>query len=369
MHGRGALKARGWLVTLGLGFLVGIAPFLNIARYVPGVHDLVLLIPQGLAPLLGSLTGVLTALLALCLRGRARIGTMILRKAFRAGAAGLPAGLALLAAFQVWFVVRHSFTDWETHESTALSVVIAPPRLRECPCGPSMEDEDCIDQSSDSDFIARCWGRGAVRTNQALWSGAYLLTVAGLCSCVGFLALRGEAPEPRREEQPQPLASPERRIFLSYSRCDVDFVERLARDLQERGVPVWQDLGEIDVGDSLPLEIGAAIAGSRWFGVVLSPDAVASPWVRLEIDTALSLEVLAGAPSVRPILYRGCEVPPALSSKVYADFTVSYEEGLAALLRSVGAAESDDITGDTRVTQAPPAEPGAEADHGGSPAR
>jgi hypothetical protein len=315
--------------TFGAGYLAGIAPFLNLAQIVPGVHDLILLIPQGLN-LLGPLTGMLTGSLALVLRARGRIGPSALRKAFRTGMVLLPAGLALLAAFQLWFVRRHSIDG----DSAALSVIVAPPRTRECPCGSKLSDTECLTLSSDPDAIAQCWGRGAVLANQVLWSCAYLLAVGGLCSWIGFLRLRGEAPLKKPEGSPS-LPGAERRIFLSYSRRDRDFVERLALDLTERGLPVWWDRDELKVGDSLPREIGNAIAGSTWFGIVLSPDAVASRWVQLELDTALALEVETGTLSVLPIVYRPCTIPAPLRSKVYADFTASFESGLTALLSSV----------------------------------
>jgi hypothetical protein len=321
-----------WIATFGAGYLAGIAPFLNLAQIVPGVHDLMLLIPQRLN-LLEPLTGVLTGALAIVLRARSRIGTAALRRALRIGMAFLPAGLALLTVFQLWFVVRHSITRGRA----AISVIVAPPRTRECHCAPGLSDEDCLTLSSSPEAIARCWGRGAVLVHQVLWSSAYLLAVGGLCSCIGFLQLRGEAPEPGPQESP-PLtaAAPERRIFLSYSRRDRDFVERLALDLTERGLPVWWDRDELKVGDSLPREIGNAIIGSTWFGIVLSPAAVASRWVQLELDTALALEVETGTLSVLPIVYRPCAIPAPLRSKVYADFTASFESGLAALLSSVG---------------------------------
>jgi hypothetical protein len=128
---------------------------------------------------------------------------------------------------------------------------------------------------------------------------------------------------------------PERRIFLSYSSRDGEFVERLAADLRNRGITVWKDDRELAVGESLSDEIGNAIAGSLWFGIVLSPDAVASRWVRLELGTAITLEVETGAVKVLPIYYRSCEVPAVVRGKKRADFNFSYEKGLSDLLSAL----------------------------------
>jgi hypothetical protein len=298
---------------------------------VPGVRGLILLIPQGLT-LPGPLTGLLAGLLVVSLGARRRIGTGLLREIFRIGLAGLPAGLALLLIFQWWFVVRLPIEGG----NAMVSVIIAPPRTPDCPCK-GLQDDECVEQLAHPDFIAKCWGRRAVHFNEALWSGAYLLAVGGLCCGIGFLRLRGEAPDmrPSPEAAVPPAAVPERRIFLSYSRQDADFVERLGRDLIEKGIAVWKDTEELGVADSLPQEIGKAIEGSTWFGSVLSPSALASRWAGLELDIAMALEVETGSPRVLPILHRSCPIPALVRNKIYADFTTSYEGGLAVLLREL----------------------------------
>ena len=321
--------ALGWVAAFAAGYLAGFAPFL-----IPGLDDLVRLIPQGLDEILSRMTGVLTGLLALGLRSRDLIGRAALRKLFRTAAFGLPAGFALLLAFQPGFVVRRSIDGGRA----TVSVIVSGRRTPECLCDPQWTDKRCLEQSVDPEAIDRCWGAAAVRRNQALWSFAYLLSVAGLCSAVGVLRLRSPAPVQEPEAGPQrPVPGPpQRRLFLSYSTRDRDFAERLVLDLTERGIPVWWDRRELAVGGSLPREIGDAIAASAWFGILLSPDAVASRWVGLELDTALALEVETGGTAVLPLLCRPCDdIPPALRRKSYADFTKSYDDGLIALMRAL----------------------------------
>jgi hypothetical protein len=322
----------GWVATFAAGFLAGFAPFLELVQAFPGLDELMRLIPQGREVLLGPLTGVLTGLLTLGLRYRDLVGTAALRKLFRRAAGGLPAGLALLLAFQLRFVVRQPLDTGER----MVSVIVAPPRTKECLCAPRLTDAECVRISSDPAAIARCWGYRAVRTNEALWSFAYLLAVAGLCSSIGFLRLRGVAPARGLGTGP-PLSSaaPERRLFLSYSSQDGEFVERLERDLGDHGIAVWRDQGELAAGDSLPDKLANAIAGSLWFGIILSPDAVASRWVQLELATAIALEIKTGAVTVLPILCRPCEIPAVLLGKKHADFNASYNDGLATLLRAL----------------------------------
>ena len=48
-------------------------------------------------------------------------------------------------------------------------------------------------------------------------------------------------------------------IFISYSRKDIDFVRRLAGDLEKAGYEVWWDLTDLRGGDDWPRVIPAAI--------------------------------------------------------------------------------------------------------------
>jgi predicted nucleotide-binding protein len=74
-----------------------------------------------------------------------------------------------------------------------------------------------------------------------------------------------------------------RTVFISYSNKDRDFAEKLAADLRASGVGVWFDQWEIKVGDSITQKINDGIHDNDYLAVVLSPDSVASPWVRKEL--------------------------------------------------------------------------------------
>ena len=125
-------------------------------------------------------------------------------------------------------------------------------------------------------------------------------------------------------------------LFLSHTGDDKPFVRRLRDDLLARGVPrVWLDEAEIEIGDSLTGKIEEGLAASRYVAVVLSRKSVAAPWVRKELETAMTREVLGGDVVVLPLLYERCELPGFLSGKFYADFTdpSRYEAMLEKLLR------------------------------------
>lgn len=65
-------------------------------------------------------------------------------------------------------------------------------------------------------------------------------------------------------------------VFLSYSRKDLEFVEKLAGDLKKSGFEVWYDLSGLAGGAHWRREIETAIKNSQYIVVVLSPDSVES---------------------------------------------------------------------------------------------
>jgi len=130
-------------------------------------------------------------------------------------------------------------------------------------------------------------------------------------------------------------------IFLSHSSKDIEFCEQLASDLQAAGIKVWYAGWSLDVGDSLTEKLAKEVTASSFFGIVLSPDSVISPWVRYELRTAMAGEILGGGVKVLPLLYRKCEIPEGLVDKVYLDFGTNYAAALRSLLRKLGAKPID----------------------------
>jgi hypothetical protein len=122
-------------------------------------------------------------------------------------------------------------------------------------------------------------------------------------------------------------------IFISYSRKDIDFVRRLATDLENAGYEVWWDITDLRGGDDWVRVIPEAIESSESFIVVLSPDSSVSEWVRKEYTQALSLRK-----KVIPVMLKRTAVPFALNTINYLDFTSQekYADSLNSLLRAVG---------------------------------
>lgn len=73
-----------------------------------------------------------------------------------------------------------------------------------------------------------------------------------------------------------------RSVFLSHSSVDKPFVRNLATALAEGGqIKVWLDEGEIAPGDNIVTKIAEGLESDLVL-FVMSPDSIASNWVREE---------------------------------------------------------------------------------------
>ena len=143
--------------------------------------------------------------------------------------------------------------------------------------------------------------------------------------------------------------SPHSTLFISYARKDVEFAQRLNTDLQRHGVTTWIDELGIRGGEDWPNRIATAIEGCEAMLVILSPDSMASRWVRRELAFAD-----AKGKRILPLLHRPCKLPASFELRFgnvqRADFSRgNYETNLVKLLASI-----KQVLGLTVATPSPP---------------
>jgi len=121
-------------------------------------------------------------------------------------------------------------------------------------------------------------------------------------------------------------------VFISYSRKDLVFVERLARDLEAAGLDVWYDLSGLEVGTRWGLEIQDAIRKSRYIIIVLSPNSVVSEWVEREFIYASNHKL-----KIIPLIYKPCDLPLWSVTMHYIDMHgKNYRDHFGELLKVLG---------------------------------
>jgi hypothetical protein len=104
-------------------------------------------------------------------------------------------------------------------------------------------------------------------------------------------------------------------------------------------VKPWLDQREIEIGDSLSGKIQEGLSSCHSLIVILSPDALARPWVQEELRAAYARR-LAGDFKIFPVLHKECALPAFLADYRYADFRDEsrYDESLSLLVRAIKTA-------------------------------
>ena len=116
-------------------------------------------------------------------------------------------------------------------------------------------------------------------------------------------------------------------IFISYSREDGPFVQKLARNLRDAGYQVWQDVSGVHGGQEWVEEIDQALRASDAFVLVTSPASLKSDWVRKETLLAMELDK-----HIIPVLVRTADLPVHLVDLQYLDFRGDGKKALQELL-------------------------------------
>lgn len=119
-------------------------------------------------------------------------------------------------------------------------------------------------------------------------------------------------------------------VFLSYSRQDREWAIAVAERLQAEGFAVWDSETELFPGDNFASRIADALDSADAMIVLVSPDALASEWVRHEIDFALGSSRLSGR--LIPVIVRPTDKLPWILQKLK---TIGPEGGPQAAADSI----------------------------------
>ena len=137
-------------------------------------------------------------------------------------------------------------------------------------------------------------------------------------------------------------------VFVCYAREDEAFVLELTKNLKDRGVPVWVDRLELQLGTNWNRAIDAAIYDCSKFVFVLSPAAVDSAEVEGEWLTALREKK-----PVFPVVYQSCRIPRQFAAYQHIDFTEKpdNEAALSQLVGVLGGRQEQEDTGERPIVQ------------------
>ncbi len=127
-----------------------------------------------------------------------------------------------------------------------------------------------------------------------------------------------------------------KRVFISYSRDDRAFVEKLVDSLRENGLEVWLDV-HLRSGEDWDDALESQIIGTDHMIIVLSETSAASDNVKNEMRFALDK-----GKQIHPILYKPCSVPLSMRRMHYIDFTaLDYDKALQRLVQDIKTEKSE----------------------------
>lgn len=123
-------------------------------------------------------------------------------------------------------------------------------------------------------------------------------------------------------------------VFISHSSSDKPIARRISQSIEAAGVPTWLDEVEIRVGHSIPEKIAEGIESSGVLCILLSQISVRSPWVTRELNALLPRFIrMDGA--VLPCRLDDAPLPVLIADLKYANFSISFDTGIAQLLQGV----------------------------------
>jgi hypothetical protein len=142
---------------------------------------------------------------------------------------------------------------------------------------------------------------------------------------------------------------PDRAVFISYARPDIEFVTKLKDDLSEAGHSVWFDVQDLKAGHTWRVQIARAIDTCKAFILVISPNSVRSDNVRREVNLAQD-----SGKTILPVIYRAAEIPAELGYPLAGPQLINmegdkYSEGFKALseaLKHEAVRETENRSGD-----------------------
>lgn len=135
-----------------------------------------------------------------------------------------------------------------------------------------------------------------------------------------------------------------RRAFVSHAHADNALCDRYVAALRAHGLDVWYDRTNLQSGSVLSAEIERELQARGAFIVLLSPAAVASYWVRLEIDAFRDLAARDPSRIVLPVRIAPCEIPVLLRGLKWLDVAQRpFDEVIAEIVQTVRAPAQQEV--------------------------
>ena len=149
---------------------------------------------------------------------------------------------------------------------------------------------------------------------------------------------------------PQPSAQINRnprQIFISHAHQDAEVAQRLAHDLEANGYDIWIAPDSIRPGEKWVEAINRGLEESGIFVLLLSPDAVASRWVQMETNVAISY-THEDEMALYPLMLKTCRLSGLWRAFQYISLREGYDRGFNQLLGELGFRGGKDVVAEIK---------------------
>lgn len=124
------------------------------------------------------------------------------------------------------------------------------------------------------------------------------------------------------------------RVFLSYHHKDEAIAEQIRKVLEREDFKVWDPKVQLLPGADWNKAVSSALKSAQAMIVLLSPDALDSPWLRREIDYALGESRFEGR--LIPVIVRAVpKIPWILDKLEVLDLRPDIKRGSRRIVRAL----------------------------------
>jgi tetratricopeptide (TPR) repeat protein len=154
---------------------------------------------------------------------------------------------------------------------------------------------------------------------------------------MNFPGLKLPSPDAPATTPPPTEQAPKTKVFVSYSRKDMAFVDRLAAGLEANGIALLIDRTEIYAFEDWWKRIENLINEADTIIFVLSPEAIGSEVCKKEVDYALSLHKRFAPIVCQPITAEMKSIPASLADLnfIFFDDPEKFDASLAKLVEAL----------------------------------
>lgn len=125
------------------------------------------------------------------------------------------------------------------------------------------------------------------------------------------------------------------KVFLSHSFKDDKIAKIIEERLQNENIYISSNL-LLDVKDHESMKsINDAISASDYVIALLSENSINSNWVDLELDMALTRELISRDITILPVLIGDCRIPANLSKRQFIDLRFNFDKGINKLIEQL----------------------------------